>query len=104
MTGPLTDDERAVVAEIKSRLKKLNSREVGYKQFAALPMDLTTILKTLRREREQVEEVILALEELARGTGKRRRKPRRPPRSKRAGAALRIERPLADALGRKRER
>jgi hypothetical protein len=38
-------------------------------------MDVTKILADLRNEREQVEQAILALEQLARTTGRRRGRP-----------------------------
>ncbi|MBM3737174.1 MAG: hypothetical protein FJW39_15445 [Acidobacteria bacterium] len=38
-------------------------------------MDVTKILEDLRAERAQIEEAILTLERLSRGTGKRRGRP-----------------------------
>jgi hypothetical protein len=38
-------------------------------------MDVAKMLADLRQEREQIEEVILSLERLARGRGKRRGRP-----------------------------
>jgi hypothetical protein len=83
-------------------------------------MDISKILTDLRREREQIEEAILSVEHLAPGKRRRGRPlrwfseppgdpgqasgvpnprlPRRPPKTIRAGAALRLDAKLADAV------
>ena len=67
-------------------------------------MDISKILASLRQERKQIEEIIFSLERLAQGGKRRGRspllpiKPRRPPKTRRAGAFLQLEEKLADAI------
>lgn len=75
-------------------------------------MDLNKLLDELRQERAQIEALVLSLERLAHTRNKRcgwmvsgdlNRSPRRPPKASRAGAALKIPRHTADAIGRLRK-
>jgi hypothetical protein len=47
----------------------------GPNQCTLSYMDITQIIAELRSEREQIDEAIVALERLARGSGKRRGRP-----------------------------
>lgn len=76
-------------------------------------MDVNKMLASLRQERGHVDEVIIALERLAAGRQLRRGlvaawlngppKTGRLPVMQRAGAAIKVRRPLADAISQTRK-
>jgi hypothetical protein len=62
-------------------------------------VNVSKLLAQLRKERDQIDEAVLSIERLARSRGK----PRRPPKVNRAGAAIRLDAKLADAITTRRK-